>query len=109
MFNKGQLSGLMKQAQQMQQKMLAAQDELANILVTGESPNNAVKITMTCKHVVKKIEINDAVLLSATQDADDKDLLQDYLIMAFNKANEEAEQQTQKRMGPLTQGMNLPF
>jgi len=62
MFNKGQLSGLMKQAQMMQENLKKAQDELALIEVAGEAASGKVKIEMTCKHVVKRVHIDPAVL-----------------------------------------------
>ncbi len=58
MFNKGQLAGLMKQAQAMQDNLKKAQDELAFVEVTAESGGGLVKVTMTCKHDVKRIEID---------------------------------------------------
>ena len=66
MFNKGQLAGLMKQAQNMQDNMKKAQDELAFIEVTAEAGGGLVKVTMTCKHDVKRVEIDPSLL------ADDK-------------------------------------
>ncbi|MEQ1660743.1 MAG: YbaB/EbfC family nucleoid-associated protein, partial [Hylemonella sp.] len=70
MFNKGQLAGLMKQAQAMQDNLKKAQDELAFIEVTGESGAGLVKVLMTCKHDVKRITIDPSLL------ADDKDMLE---------------------------------
>jgi DNA-binding YbaB/EbfC family protein len=67
MFNKGQLAGLMKQAQAMQDNMKKAQDELGNIEVSGESGSGLVKVTMTCKHEVRRVTIDPSLL------ADDKD------------------------------------
>jgi len=69
MFNKGQLAGLMKQAQAMQDNLKKAQDELGHVEVTGESGSGLVKVTMTCKHEVRRVQI-DASLLT-----DDKDML----------------------------------
>ena len=63
MFNKGQLAWLMKQAQAMQDNVKKAQDELAFIEVTGESGSGLVKVTMTCKHEVKRVEIAPSLLL----------------------------------------------
>ena len=80
MFNKGQLAGLMKQAQAMQDNMKKAQDELGNIEVTGESGAGLVKVTMTCKHDVKRITIDPSLL------AEDKDMLEDLVAAAFNAA-----------------------
>ena len=76
MFNKGQLAGLMKKAQTMQEDMKKAQDELGNIEVTGESGAGLVKVTMTCKHDVKRITIDPSLL------ADDKDMLEDLVAAA---------------------------
>ena len=69
MFNKGQLAGLMKQAQAMQDNLKKAQDELAFIEVEGESGAGLVKVVMTCKHDVKRITIDPSLL------AEDKDML----------------------------------
>ena len=99
MFNKGQLAGLMKQAQAMQDNMKKAQDDLGNIEVTGESGSGMVKVTMTCKHDVKRIEI-DASLLT-----EDKDMLEDLVAAAFNAAVRKAEELSQEKMGKLTAGM----
>ena len=78
MFNKGQLAGLMKQAQAMQDNVKKAQDELGLIEVSGESGSGLVKVTMTCKHEVKRITIDPSLL------ADDKDMLED-LVAAFQR------------------------
>jgi nucleoid-associated protein EbfC len=99
---KGQLAGLMKQAQAMQENLKRAQDELATIEVEGQSGAGLVKITMTCKHDVKRIAI-DASLL-----AEDKDMLEDLLAAAFNDGVRRAEERSQEKMGKLTAGMPLP-
>jgi len=99
MFNKGQLAGLMKQAQAMQDNLKKAQDELAHVEVTGESGSGMVRITMTCKHQVRRVNI-DASLL-----ADDKDMLEDLIAAAFNDAARKAEETSGERMGKLTAGM----
>ena len=80
MFNKGQLAGLMKQAQTMQDNMKKAQDELGHVEVTGESGAGLVKVTMTCKHDVRRVTIDPSLL------ADDKDMLEDLVAAAFNAA-----------------------
>jgi nucleoid-associated protein EbfC len=99
MFNKGQLAGLMKQAQAMQDNMKKAQDELALIEVSGESGSGMVKVTMTCKHDVRRVEIDPSLL------ADDKDMLEDLIAAAFNDAVRKAEETSQAKMGKLTAGM----
>jgi len=99
---KGQLAGLMKQAQAMQDKMKKAQDELALVDVEGQSGSGLVKVTMTCKHEVKRIAIDPSLL------TDDKDMLEDLVAAAFNDAVRRAEAVSQERMGALTAGMPLP-
>jgi DNA-binding YbaB/EbfC family protein len=99
---KGQLAGLMKQAQAMQENLKRAQEELATIEVEGQSGAGLVKITMTCKHDVKRIVIDPSLL------ADDKDMLEDLLAAAFNDGVRRAEELSQEKMGKLTAGMPLP-
>ncbi len=110
MFNKGQLAGLMKQAQTMQDNMKKAQEELGHIEVTGESGSGLVKVTMTCKHEVRRVQIDPSVL------ADDKDMVEDLIAAAFNAAVRAAAQTSEQKMGKLTAGMpglpggmKLPF
>ena len=102
MFNKGQLAGLMKQAQAMQDNLKKAQDELAFIDVTGESGSGLVKVTMTCKHDVKRVEIDPSLL------ADDKDMLEDLVVAALNDALRKAEATSQEKMSALTAGLPIP-
>jgi len=99
MFNKGQLAGLMKQAQAMQENMKKAQDELGNIEVSGESGAGLVKVTMTCKHEVRRITIDPSLL------AEDKDMLEDLVAAAFNAALRKAEDTSAEMMGKITAGM----
>ena len=99
MFNKGQLAGLMKQAQAMQENLKKAQEELAFIEVTGEAGSGLVKILMTCKHEVKRVSI-DASLMT-----DDKEMLEDLIAAAFNDAARKAEETSEAKMGKLTGGM----
>ena len=110
MFNKGQLSGLMKQAQAMQENLKKAQEELAFVEVTGESGSGLVKVLMTCKHDVKRITIDPSLL------ADDKDMLEDLVAAAFNAALRVAEETSSQKLGKITAGMpglpggmKLPF
>ena len=99
---KGQLAGLMKQAQAMQDNMKRAQDELALLEVEGQSGAGLVKVTMTCKHDVKRIIIDPSLL------AEDKDMLEDLVAAAFNDAVRRAEAVSAEKMGALTAGMPLP-
>ena len=99
---KNQLAGLMKQAQQMQENMQRAQEELARTEVEGQSGAGLVKITMTCRHDVKRVSIDPSLL------ADDRDMLEDLVAAAFNDALRRAEATAQEKMGSLTAGMALP-
>jgi DNA-binding YbaB/EbfC family protein len=99
---KNQLAGLMKQAQAMQDNLKRAQDELATVEVEGQSGAGLVKVTMTCKHDVKRVAIDTSLL------ADDKDMLEDLVAAAFNDAVRRAEQVSQEKMSKLTAGMPLP-
>ena len=107
MFNKGQLAGLMKQAQAMQDNVKKAQEELGHIEVSGESGSGLVKVTMTCKHEVKRITIDSSLL------AEDKDMLEDLVAAAFNAALRVAEATSEQKMAKITAGlppgMKLPF
>jgi nucleoid-associated protein EbfC len=99
---KGQMAGLMKQAQQMQENMRKLQEQLANVEVEGQSGAGLVKVVMTCKHDVKRVSIDPSLL------ADDKDMLEDLVAAAFNDAVRRAEATTQEKLGSLTSGMGLP-
>ncbi|MCV2359109.1 YbaB/EbfC family nucleoid-associated protein [Paucibacter sp. TC2R-5] len=99
---KGQLAGLMKQAQAMQDNMKKAQDELAQVEVEGQSGAGLVKVVMTCKNDVKRVTIDPSLL------ADDKDMLEDLVAAAFNDAVRRAEEVSAQKMGKLTAGMPMP-
>jgi DNA-binding YbaB/EbfC family protein len=99
---KGQLAGLMKQAQQMQENMKRIQEELAQVEVEGQSGAGLVKVVMTCRHDVKRVAIDPSLL------GDDKDMLEDLVAAAFNDAVRKAEATTQERMASVTAGLPLP-
>ncbi|NHQ80787.1 YbaB/EbfC family nucleoid-associated protein [Chromobacterium vaccinii] len=101
MFGKAGIAGLMKQAQQMQENMKKAQEELALVEVEGQSGAGMVKVLMTCSHDVKRVAIDDSVL-------DDKEMLEDLIAAAFNDAVRKVESTTQERMSGFTNGLNLP-
>ncbi len=101
---KGGMGNLMKQAQQMQANIEKAQKELANMEVVGQSGAGMVKITMTGKHDVKRVEIEDALF------DDDKEMLEDLIAAAINDAVRQVEKTSQERMaGMVPAGMKLPF
>ena len=99
---KQQRAGLMKQAQQMQDNLKRAQDELAQMEVEGVSGAGLVKVVMTCKHDVRRITIDPSLL------ADDKDMLEDLVAAAFNDGVRRAEEVSAEKMGKLTAGMPMP-
>ena len=102
MFNKGQLAGLMKQAQAMQDNLKKAQDELANVEVTAESGAGLVKVTMTGSHSVRRVAIDPSLM------EDDQEMLEDLIAAAFNDAVRRVEEQNKSKMGEVTGGMQLP-
>lgn len=99
---KGQLAGLMKQAQAMQDNLKRAQDELASVEVQGESGAGLVKVTMTCKHDVRRVVIDPSLF------DDDRDMIEDLVAAAFNDAVRRVEQVSSERMAKLTAGLPLP-
>ena len=99
---KGGIGQLMKQAQQMQAEMQKAQEEMANMTVTGESGAGMVRITMTCKHEVRSIEVDDSLY------GDDKEKLEDLLVAAFNDALRRVEKAVQEKFSGMAAGLNLP-
>ena len=99
---KGGIAGLMQQAQKMQERMQKAQEELATREVEGQSGAGMVKVTMTGKHAVKRVQIDPTLL------AEDRDMLEDLIAAAVNDAVHRVEVMTQEQMGGLTAGMQLP-
>lgn len=110
MFNKGQLADIMKQAQAMQDNLAKAQEELATVVVVGQSASGGVQVSMNCKHEVKRVEIASALL------SEDKEMLEDLIAAAFNAALIRAEEVGAEKLGKLTAGLpgmpaglKLPF
>lgn len=100
---KGGMGNLMKQAQQMQANMQKAQAELANVEVEGVASNGLVKVLMTCRNEVKRVSIDDSVM-------DDKETLEDLIVIALKDATQKAEVTSSSRMsGMMPAGMKLPF
>ncbi len=99
---KNPLGNLMKQAQKMQADMQQAQEELANIEVQGAAGGGLVTLTMTCKHEVRGLSIDDSLI------GEDKDMLEDIVAAAFNDALRKVEKIVQEKMSGMTSGMGLP-
>ncbi|GGO72303.1 YbaB/EbfC family nucleoid-associated protein [Bowmanella pacifica] len=99
---KGGMGNLMKQAQQMQERMQKAQDDLANLEVTGEAGAGLVKVTMTCSHAVRRVDIDESLM------EDDKDMIEDLVAAAINDAVRRVQETTKEKMAGVTGGMPLP-
>ena len=95
---KNQLGQLMKQAQQMQEAHAA----LADLEVQGEAGGGMVKLKMTCRHEMRSINIDDALL------GEDRDMLEDILIAAFNDVLRKVDRTIQDKYSGMTAGLNLP-
>jgi len=101
---KGNIGDLMKQAQEMQEKMQQAQQEAANTEVEGQAGAGMVKVTMTGRYDVKRVAIDDAVM------TEDKEILEDLLAAAVNDAVKKVEANNQNAMGSLLPpGFKMPF
>ena len=97
---------LMQQAQrmqeQMQKQMQKTQEELAATELTGESGAGLVKVVMTGRHDVKRVQIDESLL------QEDKEMLEDLIAAAVNDAVRKVEDLSQKKMSNATSGLNLP-
>ncbi len=99
---KGGLGGMMKQAQKMQENMQKAQEELANMEVVGKAGGGMVEVTMTGRHDVKRVHIDDTLL------GEDKDMLEDLIAAAVNDAVQMVEKTSSEKMSGMMGGMSLP-
>lgn len=99
---KGQIGQLMRQAQQMQENLEKAQQELAALEVAGEAGGGMVKVTISCRHEVRSVIIDPALL------GDDKEMLEDLVAAAFNDALRKVERTVQEKYSGMTSGLGLP-
>jgi len=99
---KGGFDNIMMQAQKMQENLQKAQEEIANMEVTGESGAGLVKVTMTGRHDVKRVVIDPSLL------KEDREMLEDLVAAAVNDANRRVEAMTRDKMSGLTSGISLP-
>ncbi|MBF7073322.1 YbaB/EbfC family nucleoid-associated protein [Glaciecola sp. MH2013] len=99
---KGGMGNMMKQAQQMQERMKKAQDELATMEVVGEAGAGMVKVVMTCNHNVRRVDIDESLM------DDDKDMIEDLVAAAINDGVRRVAETSQEKMASVTGGMNLP-
>lgn len=98
---KGGIGNLMKQAQQMQENLKRAQEEIARMEVAGESGAGMVKVVMNGAHEVRRVSIDPSVM-------DDREMLEDLLAAAVNDAARKVEAASQEKMGGLASGLPLP-
>jgi nucleoid-associated protein EbfC len=101
MIPKGGLGALMKQAQQMQDNMAKAQEQLASVEIEGQSGGGMVKVTMSARNDVKRVAIDASVM-------DDREMLEDLIAAAMNDAVRKAEAVSTEKMKGFTQGMQMP-
>ncbi|WP_280561454.1 MULTISPECIES: YbaB/EbfC family nucleoid-associated protein [unclassified Chromohalobacter] len=99
---KGGMGNMMKQAQEMQEKMQKVQEEIAETEVTGEAGAGMIKVTMNGRHDVSNVNVDPSVM------EEDKELLEDLLAAAVNDAVRKVETTSKERMEEVTAGMNLP-
>ena len=97
------MMGLMKQAQQMQQKMADMQAELDAIEVEGGAGGGMVTVTMTAKGALKGIKIDPSLMV-----ADEREILEDLIVAAAGDARSRSERVMQERMAELTKGLPIP-
>jgi DNA-binding YbaB/EbfC family protein len=99
---KGAFSNLMKQAQEMQANLQKAQEELASLVITGESGGGMVRVVMSGRHEVRSVAIDDSLI------GDDKEMLEDLVAAAINDAVQKVERTVQEKFSGLASGLNLP-
>ena len=99
---KGGMGNIMKQAQEMQERMQKTQEELASIEVTGEAGAGMVKVIMTCNHNVRRVDIDPSLM------DDDKEMIEDLVAAAINDAVRRVQETSKEKMGDVTGGMPLP-
>ncbi len=99
---KGGLGNIMKQAQAMQENLRKAQEALAQIEVTGSAGGGLVTVVMTCRHVVKRVNLDPALL------KDEKEMIEDLLTVAMNDAHARAEEASRQKMAGMTAGIGIP-
>jgi hypothetical protein len=99
---KADLGQLMKQAQKMQEQVQKAQEELTGLEIQGEAGGGLVKLTMTGRHEVRKIQIDDVLL------SEDREMLEDVLAAAFNDALRKVDKTVEEKYAGMTSGLGLP-
>ena len=96
------LGNLMKEAQKMQKKMQDAQQQLTEMMVTGEAGGGLVKVEMNGRHDVKKVNINKNLM------DEDSEMIEDLVAAAVNDAVRKIEKASKDKISKLTSGLNIP-
>jgi len=99
----GDMAGMMKKAQEMQGKMAKMQEELHNVMVTGEAGAGLVKATCTAKGELKALDIDPSIF-----NGDDKEVVEDLILAAIKDAQGKASERAAEEMSKLTDGLGLP-
>ncbi len=99
---RGNIGQLMKQAQMMQENMRRMQEQLASMEVEGQAAAGKVKVVMTCKHEVRRVTIDPELA------GEDRELLEDLMVAAFNDAARQVDATVSEKMGGMTAGLGLP-
>ena len=99
----GDMAGMMKKAQEMQSKMAEMQEEMHNIMVTGEAGAGLVKATCSAKGELKALDIDPSIF-----NGDDKEVVEDLILAAIKDAQGKASERAAEEMGKLTEGLGLP-
>jgi DNA-binding YbaB/EbfC family protein len=99
---KGGLGKLMRQAQQMQENMQKAQEQLGELEVSGQSGGGMVTVTMSCRHEVRRVQIDDSMI------GEDREMLEDLIAAAVNDAVRKVEQTVQEKFSGMASGISLP-
>ncbi|MEM8978017.1 MAG: YbaB/EbfC family nucleoid-associated protein [Pseudomonadota bacterium] len=99
----GDMAKMMKAAKEMQEKMAQMQDDLHEVMVTGESGAGLVKATASAKGELKALDIDPSIFNS-----DDKEVVEDLILAAIKDAQTKASEKAQEEMGKLTEGLGLP-
>ena len=99
MFSKGNMNKLMKQAKEMQDKMMQTQKEIELMEIEGNSGGGAVKVKLNGKKEIISLHISDELL------KDDKEMLEDMIIVCINQAQQEIDKISKDKMGAVSGGM----
>ena len=96
---KGNMNKMMKQAKDMQNKMIQIQEEIESMEIEGNSGGGAVKVKLNCKKEIISLDISDELL------KDDKEMLEDLVIACINQAQQEVDKISKDKMGAISGGM----